>query len=240
MSGSSRIVVPVNRSRPNNAPMNNSGAQIHLVNPSESGPPMAKPMNPAACARPAGVSGEPAHRCHRPSAGSAIIAAPSTSRGRASGFGSVRINSTATAAVTTGSATTAEPMKMRTTESTHAPTGRAASNQELAAMTTARPSSARAIPSRRWPGSISRARPTDRAVLPVPLASISHVARTARPHASPALVTSEWLRRLAGRRGALAGLRAGLRRGCADREEPFDLLVRAPERATVLLAMRQA
>ncbi len=83
--------------------MNNSGAQIHLVSPSESGPPMAKPMNPAACARPTGVSGEPAHRCHRPSAGSATIAAPSTSRGRASGFGSVRINSTATAAVTTGS-----------------------------------------------------------------------------------------------------------------------------------------
>src|ERR1700692_3854231 len=48
VSGSSRIVVPVNRSRPNSAPMNNSGAQIHLVNPSESGPPMAKPTNPAA------------------------------------------------------------------------------------------------------------------------------------------------------------------------------------------------
>ncbi|HXO56088.1 MAG TPA: hypothetical protein VN866_06010, partial [Mycobacterium sp.] len=81
------------------------------------------------------------------------------------------------------------------------------------------------------------ARPTDRAVLPVPLASISHVARTARPHASPALVTSEWLRRLARRR-------TGLRRGCAERERPreapFDLLVRAPEGATVLLAMRQA
>ncbi|MDT7770375.1 MAG: hypothetical protein QOI30_3392, partial [Mycobacterium sp.] len=30
------------------------------------------------------------------------------------------------------------------------------------------------------------------------------------------------------------------RRAFADREELFDLLVRAPERATVLLAMRQA
>ena len=53
---------------------------------------------------------------------------------------------------------------------------------------------------------MSRARPTDRAVLPVPLASISHVARTARPQVSPALATNEWLRRLAGLRGALAGL----------------------------------
>ena len=79
--------------------MNSSGAQIHLVSPSESGPPIAKPMKPAACARPAGVSGEPAHRCHRPSTGSATIVAPSTSRGRASGFGSVRISSTATTAV---------------------------------------------------------------------------------------------------------------------------------------------
>ncbi len=149
VSGTSRIVVPVNSSRPNNTPMKSSGAQIHAVSPSESGPPMAKPMNPAACARPAGVSGEPAHKCHSPSAGSATIVAPSTSRGRASGFGSVRINSSATAAVTRGSTPTAEPMKIRTTESTQAPTGRAAWNHELAAITTATPSSARAIPSRR-------------------------------------------------------------------------------------------
>ena len=52
VSGTSRIVVPVSSRRPNSAPMNNSGAQIHGVNPSESGPPIAKPMNPAACARP--------------------------------------------------------------------------------------------------------------------------------------------------------------------------------------------
>ncbi|BBX44183.1 hypothetical protein GCM10009641_67170 [Mycobacterium cookii] len=85
---------------------------------------------------------------------------------------------------------------------------------------------------------MSRARPTDRAVLPVPLATINHVARTARPQVNPALVTSERLRRRAGRRGA------GLRRACADREPPreaaFDLLVRFPDRATVLLGMRQA
>ena len=171
--------------------MNNSGAQIHAVSPSDSGPPIAKPMNPAACARPPGLSGEPAHRCHRPSTGSATIVAPRTSRGLASGFGSVRISSTATAAVTTGSTTTAEPMKIRNTESIHAPTGRAASNQELAAMTTASARKASASPSRRWPGSMSRARPTDRAVPPVPLASISHVARTARPQVSPALATNE-------------------------------------------------
>ena len=46
VSGTSRIVVPVISSRPNSAPMNNSGAAIHWVNPSDSGPPMAKPMKP--------------------------------------------------------------------------------------------------------------------------------------------------------------------------------------------------
>ncbi len=54
VSGTSRIVVPVNSSRPNNTPMNSNGAQIHAVSPSESGPPIANPMNPAACAAPCG------------------------------------------------------------------------------------------------------------------------------------------------------------------------------------------
>ena len=35
--------------------MNSSGAAIHWVSPSDSGPPMAKPMKPAACWRPGGV-----------------------------------------------------------------------------------------------------------------------------------------------------------------------------------------
>ena len=49
--------------------MNSSGAAIHSVSPSDSGPPMAKPRNPAACWRPGGSVGEPAHRCHSPSGG---------------------------------------------------------------------------------------------------------------------------------------------------------------------------
>ena len=159
VSGTSRIVVPVTSSRPNSTPMNSSGAAIHWVSPSDSGPPMAKPMKPAACWRPGGVSGEPDHRCHRPSAGSVIIAAPRISRGRASGSGSVRIRTTAIAMSASGNSRTADPISTRRKSSIHPPTGRAASNHELATTTTAMPSSASAIPSRRWPGSMSRARP---------------------------------------------------------------------------------
>lgn len=43
------MVVPVTNSTPNSTAMNSSGAAIHSVNPSDSGPPIAKPMNPAAC-----------------------------------------------------------------------------------------------------------------------------------------------------------------------------------------------
>ena len=171
---------------------------------------MAKPMNPAACWRPGGVSGEPAHKCHRPSAGSVIIAAPRISRGRASGSGSVRISTTAIAMSAIGSSRTAEPISTRRKSSIHPPTGRAASNHELATTTTAMPSSASAIPSRRWPGSMSRARPTERAVDPAPLASINQPARAPRPMASPAAGMREALRRLAGfRRGA--GRAGGIR-----------------------------
>ncbi len=169
--------------------MANSGAAIHAVTPSDSGPPIANPMKPAACCRPAGACGDPAHRCHSPSAGSVIIAEPSTSRGRDSGSGSDRVNVTATITATMGSSTTAEPISVRSAESTHWPTGRAASNQLLAAISTATASSASAIPSRRWPGSMSWARPTERAALPVALATISQVARAPRPTARAPAVT---------------------------------------------------
>ena len=39
-----RIVVPVNSSTPNNAAMMSNGVAIHGVSPSDSGPPIAKPM----------------------------------------------------------------------------------------------------------------------------------------------------------------------------------------------------
>ena len=208
-AGTSRIVVPVTSSRPNSTPMINSGVAIQGVSPSDSGPPITKPTNPATRCRSAGSVGAPDHRCHRPSTGSAIIVVPRTSRGRDSGFGSVRISRTASATRRMGSNTTAEPMTVRTTESIQPPTGRAASNHELAASTTERPSSASAMPSRRWPGSISRARPTDRAVEPAPLANISQLARAPLPMAEPAVATGEGLRRGAGlRRGGSGARRA--------------------------------
>lgn len=54
------------------------------------------------------------------------------------------------------------------------------------------------MPSRRWPGSMSRARPTDRAVEPAPRAAISQVARAARPPAEAATATAEGEVRAAG------------------------------------------
>ena len=45
--GTSRMVVPVTSSRPKSMAMINSGVAIHGVNPSDSGPPITKPTNPA-------------------------------------------------------------------------------------------------------------------------------------------------------------------------------------------------
>ena len=128
-----------------------------------------------------------------------------------------------------GNNATEEPMSTRKKVSIHAPTGRAAPNQELAAITTAMPSSARAMPSRRWPGSSSRALPTERAVEPAPLASTSQPARTPRPTVAPADEIGERFRRGAGFRFCVVRVRA--------RAPVFDLLERLPERAAVLLGM---
>jgi hypothetical protein len=88
------------------------------------------------------------------------------------------------------------------------------------------------MPSRRWPGSRSRARPTERAVDPAPLATINHPERTPRPTVTPADEMADGLRR-AGLRRAAEG-----RGGRAPPREPaFDLLERAPDRAAVLLGM---
>ena len=64
------------------------------------------------------------------------------------------------------------------------------------------------MPSRRWPGSRSRARPTDRAVEPAPRASIIQVARGAAPaDAATASTDGEFL--AAGRRRAARACRRG-------------------------------
>ena len=104
------MVVPVTSRTPNSAPMNSRGAAIHAVSPSDSGPPIAKPVKPAALRRAMGSTGEPAHRCQRPRAGSAIMVAPRISRGRDSGWGSVRIRRTAPPMSSSGTRITAEPI----------------------------------------------------------------------------------------------------------------------------------
>ena len=228
------MVVPVTSSRPNSTPMNSSGVAIQAVSPSESGPPMAKPMKPAACWRPAGSCGEPDHRCHSPSAGSAIIAAPRISRGRASGSGSVRIRTTAIAA----------------SEERQQHDGRADDHAQDGV-----------DPAADRPGGVepgtggdddgdAQQRQRD-AVAPV--AGLD-VAGAARP--SGRSIRRPW-RPSASRRGRPGRRRspaAAMRDGAApfgrlpararaaparvpDREPAFDLLERAPERAAVLLAM---
>ena len=239
VAGTSRMVVPVSSSTPNSAATISSGVAIHALNPSASGPPMANPMNPPACWRAAGSVGAPDHRCQSPSTGRQISVVPSTSRGRVSGCGSVRIRTTATAAMSSGSRTTAPPTSVRSTESIQAPTGRAASNQDAAAITTASASKPSASPSRRWPGSMSRARPTERAVDPAPRATTSQVARAARPPAAAAVANGDGPFLTGGlRRGGAGLLGWEVRDVRAARAGGCDLVVRAPERAAVLFAMR--
>ena len=115
--------MPVTSSTPNSTPMISSGVAIHGVSPSDSGPPMAKPTKPAACWRSAGSCGEPDHMCHSPSAGSAIIAAPRISRGRASGWVRCASAPPRPRRAGCGTSTTAEPMTVRTTVSIQPPTG---------------------------------------------------------------------------------------------------------------------
>ena len=136
-------------------------------------------------------------------------------------------------------------MNVRSTVSTHAPTGRAASNHELAATTTARPSSTSAIPSRRCPG-LDVAGPPDRPRRAAGALGRHHPGRAHGPAAGrarqrPATTgCAAWRAWLAAWRAGPVARRAGGLRGSrtsADPEVAFDLLVRVPERAAVLLAM---
>ena len=97
------------------------------------------------------------------------------------------------------------------------------------AITTAMPSRARAMPSRRWPGSRSRALPTERAVDPAPLGQ--------HQPACPGTPADGLARRRD--RATGCGAAAGFRRGAATgpvRELAFDLLERVPERRRSYLA----
>ncbi|WP_437436163.1 hypothetical protein [Mycobacterium avium] len=104
-------------------------------------------------------------------------------------------------------------MNVRSAVSTQAPTGPAAWNHELAATTTEKPSSSSAMPSRRCPGSMSRARPIDRAAPPVPPGG-QHPAGAQGAAAGQARGDQ---RRVLPPPGGPAGLAAGRRRSRAAR-----------------------
>ena len=230
VEGTSRIVVPVTSSKPNSTPRNSSGAAIHAVSPSDSGPPIAKPKKPAACWRATGSCGDPDHRCHRPSAGSTIIAAPRISRGRDSGCGSVRISTTPNAPSAMGTSTTAAPISTRRNVSIHSPTGRPRRTTSWRRRRRPGP----AVPARRRRGGVrvrvrGPCQPSGRST--GPLATISQPARTPRPTACPRP------RRAEGMPAGLAPRAPAAGDARPPRELVFDLLERAPDRAAVLLAM---
>ncbi len=189
---------------------------------------MAKPRNPAACWRPAGSCRRTRPQMPQPEGGQRDHRRTEDQPRSCFRVG-LRCASARRQSRPARWATARRPIRSAragTCRST-APTGRAASNHELAAITTAMPSSASAMPSRRWPGSRSRARPTERAVDPAPLASISQPARTPAPDG----------RCLRTRSPTGCGVAAGLRRGAEGRagrdpprEPAFDLLERAPDR----------
>ena len=102
VAGTSRMVVPVSSSTPNSTPMNSRGVAIHALRPSDSGPPMAKPTNPAACWRPVGSVRRPRPEVPQSQSGQGDHRRAEDQAGRDSGLGSVRINVTAITASAIG------------------------------------------------------------------------------------------------------------------------------------------
>ena len=196
--------------------MNSSGTAIQALSLSAMVRPAHDRRTFAGMLATCGVSGEPDHRCHNPGAGSVIMAARGSTgparvayphQGDGDGHQGDR-----------QAARPAPPITVRSISSIQAPTGRPRRTSELAATTTATPSSARAIPSRRWPIDVG-ARPTDRAVPRTPRGDHQPGCRAARP-----------ARHRRGHQGRIVGWRAGaasswsaLRAGC--REPARDLLV---------------
>ncbi|GAB4661440.1 hypothetical protein MAHJHV64_03860 [Mycobacterium avium subsp. hominissuis] len=84
---------------------------------------------------------------------------------------------------------------------------------------------------------MSRARPIDRAAPPVPRAASIQPARRARPQVRPAATSGGCCRRRVGLPGLRRDAAGRAPRDPLDREVAFDLLVRLPERAAVLLGM---
>ncbi len=187
MLGTSRRVVPVRRRIPNPAAMTSSGADSQTVSPLVSGPPTTYPTNPAPLERPVESVGEPEMMCQRPSAGRPTSNDPMISRGRISGLGSVRISRIARPTPTMGSTAEAAPKIARTRVSMPPPIGPPALNQTPPAMTTLNAIRPSAIPSRRWPASISPTLLTVRVVAPTPRAARDHPAPIPFPTAANGL-----------------------------------------------------
>ena len=218
--------------------MNNSGAAIQGVSPSDSGPPMAKPMNPAARRRNSGASGEPDHRWRRPRTDSAIKRRAQDQPGPrvGIGLGPHQHHRHGGDDDRQRQDTRADERPQHACRPTRRPAGRrrTTSSRRRRRQGPAEPARSRRGDAR------ARCRGPARSTAPrrrCPCAAISQVARMARPQVSPAATSSDRLRRLA---GLLALLRDAAGRALRDppaREVAFDLLVRVPERAAVLLAM---
>jgi hypothetical protein len=150
------------------------------VTPRASGSATTAPSTPPPARRPVRSGGDPTARCQTARTARPSSSAPTTVRGRVSGWGSVRRRITATPSSTTGSTSAAAPITVRRPTSSPVPTGPPAPHHTPAAVSTASTTSARATPSRRWAASTSRARPTVRTSEPRPRAVSTHPPRSAR------------------------------------------------------------
>ena len=93
----------------------------------------------------------------------------------------MRISDTAIPTATSGISAAAAPSTQRNAVSIQPPTGPPAETHTATATTTPSASNASAMPSRRCPASMSRARLTVRVVAPIPRASTVHPFPTERP-----------------------------------------------------------
>ena len=212
--GTSRTGVPVSTSSPNAATSTRTGIESQTVTPAVRGSATQAPITPPPACRPASSPGAPTERCQTPSTPRPSSRAPTTVRGRVSGSGSVRMSTTAIPSRITGSPRATDPSTVRNATWIPVPTGPPAPSHRPAAVISARTTSPRAIPSRRWAASISRPRPMVRATEPRPRAASVQV--PFRPRTS-----GPGPRRGAGRRaGARRPPLTGARRPEPDRPDP--------------------
>lgn len=187
MPGTCRRVVPVNNRIPKPTAITSNGTESQAVRPLVNGPPTTEPTNPAPISRVSAVVSAPEPMCHKPSAGSPTSNEPMMRRVRISGRGSVRISRIAIPTHKIGRTADTAPNTARTAVSIPPPIGPPAANHTLPATTTLKAMSPRAIPSRRWPASISPTLLTVRVVAPTPRAASDHPAAMPLPTTSSGL-----------------------------------------------------